>query len=148
MADIFGRQPLTIKSPVTADRSIITWDGDVLTSATNISIQYGQQINRRRSIGNKDSVIYAAQPQGQIQIGRLLADDFKKLFGTPSWNGCGKDGKLSFELKSGCGEDAGTQAGTFRCTGCVVTSYSVQAEAEGLTVIDQVTVDFMQLIAE
>ena len=140
MADIFNKKPVSIQTPITADQCNIVWDGTVVTSATNISVSYAQSVNRRHSIGNRDTIIFASQPQGQITISRLLTTNYKQLFGTPSWNGCA-GGTLTFTL-AGC--NAST-AGTFTASGCIVTQYGAQAEAEGLTVVDSVTIEFLQL---
>ena len=142
MADIFGRTEQEIKVPITADKAIINWGG-VVTGALSISISYQQPVTKRRTIGNNAAVIYAGQPSGQIQIQRLLTSDINSLFSAPGWKGC-EPGTLTLSLGAGCnlGGDL-----NFTAHGCIVTSFSVQAEAEGLTVVDSVSIDFLQLFS-
>lgn len=139
MADIFGREPLQISTPLTADKCIIYWEGEV-DSAVNVSIEYSQQVTRRRSIGNNKAVVYGSQPQGRISIGRLLTTTAGK-FAEPAWT-CGSGDSVITLTTRGCDGEGGQ---TYRCAGCVVTSYSIQVEAEGLTVVDNVVIEFLEL---
>lgn len=151
MADIFNRKDQTVKTPLTADRCTIIWDDAPVTQAFQFQASYQQQITRRRSIGNQEVVIYGSQPQGQIQIGRLLVSDLdkQKLFGSKSWT-CG-GGTLFFHTGScaaGSGPDSGGTGNgpvSYKATGCIVTNYSISANAEDLTVVDNLTIEFLQL---
>jgi hypothetical protein len=137
MADLFGYQTASIKSPITADKCTIQWGG-VVAGAVQVSISYSQQINRRRTIGNKDTVIWASQPSGQATIQRLITTAGLDTGGT-GWNAC-NPATITFNL-AGCG----TGGGSLRANGAVVSEYSIQAEAESLTVMDNVVIDFLQL---
>lgn len=139
MADLFGRDNPGIAKPVTADKCTISWGGTI-TAAIQVSIAYNQQINRRRTIGNKAAIIWATMPSGQVTIQRLLTDSAAELFGKPGWNAC-EPGEISLAL-SGCGGGP-----TYQASGCVVSQYQVSAEAESLTVMDNVVIDFLQLSA-
>jgi hypothetical protein len=140
MADVFGFQPQNIATPLTADKASLVW-GNIVTGAVQVSINYAQQVNRRRTIGNKDAVIWASMPSGQITIQRLLTTDSSALFSSPGWNAC-RPGEVSLSLGGGC--NAG-QAAFYVATGCIVSQFSVQAEAESLTVMDNVVIEFLQL---
>ena len=58
--DIFGRKRFNQLKPITADMVTIAWGSDttgtttpvILSTATNISIQYQQQVIRRRTLGS------------------------------------------------------------------------------------------------
>lgn len=143
MADLFGYENQNIKTPLTADKATITWGG-IVTGAIQVQISYAQQIQRRRTIGNKDAVIYAAMPTGQITIARLMTTDSSGLFSGPGWKAC-EPGTITLTLGGGCGGGGGGP--TFTAKGCVVSQFSVQAEAEGLTVMDNVVIEFLQLSA-
>lgn len=140
MAEMFNRPPVNVKDPITADNCSIIWDGEIVTQAQNITIQYSQNVTRRRSIGSQDAVIYASQPQGTAQITRLVTTE-SGLFSGPSWQPCG-NGNLTF-LLGGCNGDGNN----YSATGCIVSSFSVQASADDLTVVDNVTIEFLQLDA-
>ena len=140
MADLFGRDPITLKTPVTADKCTIIFDGETVAQAIQFSIEYGQSITRRRSIGSKDAVVYGSQPQGRATIARLITIAGATTKGA-SWSACG-DGTITFEL-GGCKADKVGQS--YNATGCIVTSYSISASAEDLTVMDNVTIEFMEL---
>ena len=140
MADLFGRDNASIKAPLTADKCVINWGGQV-AGAIQVSVAYNQQINRRRTIGNKDAVIWATMPSGQITIQRLMTEDAASLFSASGWDAC-KPGRVSFTTL-GCGGGGPN----YQAEGCVVSQYQVTAEAESLTVMDNVVVDFLSLSA-
>lgn len=147
--DIFKRFPVKTEKPITADGCIIRWGnaGDFL-AATNLSIQHAQQVQRRRTLGNSGghttAVLYASQPQGTITIGRLLAESSASgLFNKPGWNACDLV-DIEVEFVSGS-LDCSIAGPLFTCKGCVVESYSLQAESEGQTVMDNVVIQFLQL---
>ena len=141
MADLFGFGSQNIKSPLTADKATITWNGSQVTGAIQLSISYAQSIQRRRTLGNKDAVIFAAMPQGQISIARLMTTDSSSLFAGSGWRAC-DPGTLTLTLAGGCNSAVGL---SLTATACVVSQFSIQAEAEGLTVIDNMVIEFMQL---
>jgi hypothetical protein len=142
MADIYNRETPTPQAPLTADFATISWgDGDV-AGASQISISYAQQVQRRRCIGNKQAMIWAALPSGQISIQRLMTNDASGLFKKAGFNPC-ELGKITLTLK-GC---AGAKGPSYTALGCIVSQYQVSAEAEGLTCVDNVVIDFMQLEA-
>ena len=142
MADLFGFSNQTIKTPFTADKATIQWGSNIVTGAIQIAVTYAQQINRRRTIGNRDAVIYASQPNGNINIQRLVTNNSSALFAAPGWNAC-NPGTITLGM-GGCGRETGTR---YTATGCVVSQFSVTAEAESLTVMDNVVVEFLQLSA-
>jgi len=140
MSDVFGRSAQTITGPITADRGVIDWGGGIVTSCTNISIGVAVPIQIRHTIGNQQSVIYAGQPSGTISINELLAENAGYLFSLPGWNVCQPTSiTLSF---ASCSAGEGI---SLRADGCVVSQYSLSAEAEGTTVFDAVTINFTQL---
>jgi hypothetical protein len=140
MADLFGRENSGIKVPLTADKCTINWGGTI-TGAVQVAVAYNQQINRRRTIGNKDAIIWATMPSGQITIQRLMTDNAGELLKAPGWNAC-QPGQISVSV-AGCNGSGPS----YTASGCVVTQYQVSAEAESLTVMDNVVVDFLQLQA-
>jgi hypothetical protein len=144
MADLFSRNNSTIQKPVTADNCKITWDGEV-HAAVQVQISYQQQVQRRRTIGNQDAIIYATYPIGQITIARLISDGAGDLFSKPGWSAC-KPGTITFAMSGGNGNtDCSVTGYSLTAKGCVVTQYSLSAEAEGLTVVDNVTIEFLEL---
>jgi len=140
MADVYGFSESQIQQPLTADKAILQWGG-VIAGAVQFSLNYNQQVNRRRTIGNRGAVIWASLPSGQIQIGRMLTTDAAQLFSAPGWKAC-NPGTITITLGGGCDGQSGP---TFTAKGCVVTTFSLQLEAEGLTVMDNVGIEFLHL---
>ena len=156
MADIFNRAPLNIEKPVTADMVMIYWGsgnggtgGSIVTQATNFQMQYQQQVTRRWTLGGSGAntcVIYPGRPMGTIRIQRLFVDDNENIFSNPGWDPCGAPATLTIQL-NGAATDLSctTSAGTYIARGAFATGYGFSAEADGLTIIDDVTIEFMQL---
>jgi len=138
MADIFQRSAQQIKSPITADKCTITIDGTVVADAIQFQASYSQQVTRRRAIGNQVAIIYGSAPQGQITIARLITGDSSSILGSKIFS-C-EGGEVTFE-GTGCAE------GNVRYTarGAMVSSFSISAEADNLTVMDNITIDFIEL---
>jgi hypothetical protein len=135
MADLFGFQSDSIKTPATADRCTVSFGGAV-ASAVNVSIQYNQQINRRRVVGGAMVLLWASAPQGQASIQTMVAGSLLKGSGS-GWTACAP-GVVTFNF-GGCS----TGGGSVTCHGAVVSSYQVTAEVEGLTVMENVVIDFV-----
>lgn len=175
-AELFGRTPVKTVRPITADMCTILWSpenpssgatGGILTGATNINISYQQQVVRRRTLatanGTPLAAIYPTQPQGSIQIQRLFADlssevgsanngqiltSVHDLFSFAGWNVCAGTAAitLNFDGKSAY-PDCATKTYGYRMTGAIVTGYNISAEAEGLTVVDNVSIEFLQMFS-
>jgi hypothetical protein len=144
MADLFNRQDTTIKTPVTADNCLITWGG-AIAAAMQVQISYQQQVQRRRTIGNQNAIIYATYPVGQVTIARLIADGGSDIFSATGWSAC-TPGQISFAMTGGKGSNCPANGYTLTAKGCVVSQYSLSAEAEGLTVVDNITIEFLELV--
>lgn len=138
MADLYGRSIARIDTPLTADQAIIGW-GPAEGAAVQVSIAYQQQVNRRRTIGNTAAVIWASMPQGQITIARLMVP--ATVIGGEGFDPC-QPATITLTL-AGCG----SQGPKYTARGCIVSQYSVSAEAESLTVMDNMTIDFLTLEA-
>lgn len=155
MPDIFKRLPVEVKKPITADMCILEWGGagEWLSTATNFSLNYTQPVTRRRTIGTTAqrnvAVIYAGQPYGTISIQRLFAEQMSgetAIFERAGWNPCVGLAtiKIMFNAESiisGCK----VSGGIYTASGALVTTYALSGEAEGLTVIDNIQIEFLQL---
>jgi hypothetical protein len=140
MADIYGFQSDSITTPITADRCTVQIAGTAVGSAVNVTIQYNQQINRRRVVGNQQVLLWSSSPQGQASIQTMVVGSgLKGSAGGSGWNGC-SPATVTFVM-NGC-RGGGS---TITCSGAVVSSYSVTAEVEGLTVMENVVMDFVPL---
>lgn len=148
MADIYGKEKIDIKQPITADRCEIMMDGSPVGQAIQFSLEYSQAVTRRRSIGQKMAVIYAGQPSGRATMARLITTDGTLMTGRgDSWKAC-SSGTLTFTMKGNpCGE-ANAKVTKYKATGCIVTSFSLSAQAEDLTVMDNVVIEFLELIPQ
>lgn len=164
MAELFGRKSVIPKKPITADMCTIIWgdsldtgegvpNGAAVASATNISIQYQQQVTRRRTLGAAEgapiAVIYPSQPVGSMSIQRLICETTEDIFQRPGWNICKGTAALSISFDGATAyEGCNTQGSIYTATGATVTGYSLNAEAEGLTVVDNIQIEFLQLEAQ
>lgn len=134
MADIYGFSS-NVVTPATADKSTISWGGSV-AGAVQVSVAYNQQINKRRQMGNGGAIVWASQPTGQINIQKLVIGGLVK--GQQGFNACNPV-TISFNA-GGCSGGGGVTA-----TGCVVSSYTITAETDGMTVMENVVIDFVSL---
>lgn len=148
MSDIFKRKIIDPKKPITADMLLIEWDG-LLAQAVNFSLQYQQPVNRRYTLGTNGKntvVIYPGRPSGSLQIARLYVDKNENLFTKKGWDPCQDLATLHINLDGASAFDNCTaNGGSFVIRGALATSYGFQAEAEGLSVMDNINVEFMQL---
>lgn len=148
MSDIFKRKALDLKKPITADMVLIEWEG-LLAQATNISLQYNQPVQRRWTLGTNGKntcVIYPGRPIGSFQIQRLYADQNENIFTKPGWDPCGELATIHITLDgSSALDNCNVKGGSFVLRGAIATSFGLTAEAEGLTIADNINVEFMQL---
>lgn len=141
MSDIFGRQAANITAPITADTGVLVWGGTIIASATNLSLAANQPVTLRRTIGNKNAVIIPGMPSCSMQMSRLLIPvDATTLFGLPGWQAC-FPASITVAFST-CSLGTGI---SFRLDGATVNSYVISAEAEGTTVLDQVSLSALQL---
>ena len=149
MSDIFHRNALNIVKPITADMVMIHWDTGIVTQATNFSMHYQQPINKRWTLGNgvgNTVVIYPGRPQGSIQIARLKTATEDEVFQNAGWDPCGGAATLYIDLNGAAAlENCTVTGGEYVVRGAFVTSYSISGEADGLTLVDNINIEFMQL---
>jgi len=155
--DIFRRKPVEILRPITADMLLIIWGGsasdEYLTHATQVSIQYNQPMTKRWSLGTNgknQAAVYPGRPVGQLQIQRLFAEGNGDIFNKPGWNICAGLADITINMKASQSSvslngECTQNGGTYILIGGLVTSYGITAEAEGLTVIDNINIEFMQM---
>lgn len=137
--DIFGNSQIDIQSPIISANGIIDWSSNALTSVGTISIGASRPTTRRHTIGNQIAVIIPGQTAGQIQFSRLEVDDSTDIFSLPGWDGC------SFATISVTFSSCDGGSITLVASGCTVSAYGISADAESNTIMDNVSVDFMQL---
>lgn len=142
MADIFNFKDQDVKRPYTADRATLEWsDTGEVQFAINVQISYQQQINRRRVIGGAWAVRWGSQPQGSLTCQRILVSGDANIYTGKIWDQC-QDAK---ELKVTLADCDGAVGPIYICTGPVVSQLQVTVEAESLTCLDNVVVEFLQL---
>ena len=148
MSDIFKRKPLDLKTPITADMVLMEWEG-LLAQATQMSLQYNQPVNRRWTLGTNGRntcVIYPGRPLGSLQIQRMFADKNENIFSKAGWDPCSDPATIHIMLSGASAlENCNVSGGEYIVRGAIVTSYGISAEAEGLTLVDNLNIEFMQL---
>jgi len=149
MADLFGRKTIIPKKPITADMCTIVWGGALVSSATNVNLVYQQSVIRRRTLGGNGApvaVIYPTQPVGSLSIGRLVAESSENIFDKPGWNICGGPTSIMLNFDGATAYEGCTvKGGFYHLHGALVTAYNLAVEAEGLTVVDGIQIEFLQL---
>lgn len=140
--DVFQKNTSTIASPRTADNAFINWGG-IVTAALNVNIGYNRGVSRHRTIGNQKAVLVTSQPAGQISIAQIVTTDARELFSRPGWDGC-TPAELSLTL-NGCGGDTSDPI-KYTAIGCLVSGFNIGMEAEGVTIIQNVSIEFLQLL--
>ena len=153
--DIFNKPHYATKRPITADMIQLQWytSGGTAVSivqANNFQAQYQQQVQRRYTLNSAQNVatIYPSRPTGSITIGRLMCDGEQNIFTLGGFDVCNEPGVISWgavgdvSSTGGCNTSMG---GTYTARGCWVTSYGFQADADSLVVLDNVTIEFLQL---
>lgn len=148
MSDIFKRKIIDPKKPITADMVQIEWDG-LLAQAMQISLQYNQPVTRRYTLGTNGKntvVIFPGRPIGTLSISRLIIDQGDNVFERKGWDPCGDLATIYINLDgSSTFENCTANGGTYVIRGALANSYGMQAEAEGLSIVDNINVEFMQL---
>jgi hypothetical protein len=141
--DIFNFKGQEVKRPYTADRATLEWS-DTATEvqfAINVQINYQQQINRRRVIGGAWAVRWGSQPQGSLTCQRILVHGDANIYKGKIWDQC-QDAK---ELKVTLNDCDNQKGHIYICSGPVVSQLQITVEAESLTCLDNVVVEFLQL---
>lgn len=169
--DIFNRKLINLKAPLTADTCQIRWSKGgafgnsgsashmLIGNAVNITISYQQGVTRRRALGVSESgplaVVYPTMPLGSFSMQRFLAEGtVMDIFGLDGFSSCNGTGQIEVSFS---GSGSNIYSSDANCSnivkpslrylmhGVVVTGYNAAAEAEGLTVVDGLTVEFLQL---
>lgn len=152
--DLFGRKQVHDNKPITADMCTIVWPGlsgtTTIAAATSINIQYSQQVTRRRTMGARggspQAVLYPSQPQGVFTMQRLMFQGRESLKNLKGFDVCKGTADINVNFNGEAAyEDCAVKGDAYILRGALVSSYSISAEAEGLVVMDNVTVDFLQM---
>jgi len=162
MADIFGKPTASTVRPITADQIQILWSNTgggfaAVFQANNFQATYQQQINRRYTLNSAMNLatIYPGRPQGTITIGRLMIDQSALPGGQDDllqgnlagFDVCQQPAIITWSnvaTASSTGK-CDTVMGTYTARGCWVQNYGFQADADSLVVLDNVTIEFLQL---
>lgn len=139
MADIFNKSAQEIKAPITADLCTLTIDNEIVADAIQFQCNYSQPINRRRAIGNQVAILYGGMPSGSISISRLITGDSSKILGSKIFSCTGGEISFSGEACEGGGSIR------YKARGAMVSNFSLSASADDLTVMDNITVEFLEL---
>lgn len=147
--DIFGKAEFKILHPVTADQMRIQWGDDYVTQATNVQIQYQQQVTRKYTLGSpqNQAMVIPGRPIGTISIGRLFAAEDQDIFSLPGWDVCDNPATLYLQFlpTESTTKECITSNLVYIVTGAYVTGYSLQGNADDLQVIDSISIEFLQL---
>lgn len=165
--DVFGVKAPDFLKPITADTATLIWTGqasggtassEIMTGANNVQISYQRAVNRRFALGKSKAggpvaVIYPSRPMGSLSMSHLFIDVAysKSLFDYAGWNSCKDPATITVKL-GGSNNDSALQEGCSGTTqqvyvlrGALVTGWNLQMEADGLTVLQGVQVEFLHM---
>lgn len=151
--DIYGKPQFSLNHPITADQIYIQWEGTDggfhdLFQATNVQLQYQQQVTRRYTLSSaqNQAAIIPGRPIGTLTMGRLFVSNQQDIFATlKGWNVCLDPAIIHVNLSGANASDCKKSNGAYKLSGAYVTSYSFQGNADDLQIIDNITVEFLQL---
>ena len=160
MSDIFGKETkFGNTSILTADVLTLSVAGKDTTQkgflVQNVTLQYNQPLNRIYEVGSEYVYFAPGRPIGSMQIGRIIGvQPLSQLIpaGTGIWSA--KDpnaGDRQITLKRQPGTIPGGIAGalvpalTISISGAVIESYGFAADANGLLVQENITIQFAAL---
>jgi hypothetical protein len=157
--DLFGKPLFGLNHPITADQIYIQWQtteggfkfSDVF-QATNVQIQYQQQVTRRYTLSSamNQAAIIPGRPVGTMTLGRLFVSSQQDIFyQLKGWNVCQDPAIIRINLSGAIPNlNCASSKGSYRLLGAYVTGYSFQGNADDLQVIDNVTVEFLQMTTD
>jgi hypothetical protein len=153
MSDIFNKPAITTARPVTADMIQLLWGatgsgGTAILQANNFQAQYQQAVSQRYTLNSPQNyaTIYPGRPKGNITIGRLICDNEQNIFTLAGFDVCQPPAVITWaNTNSNTTASCNLALGTYIARGAWVTSYGFQADADNLMVLDNVTIEFLQL---
>ena len=158
MSDIFGKETkFGDTSILTADVLILSVAGKNTTQkgflVQNVTLQYNQPLNRIYEVGSEYVYFAPGRPIGSMQIGRIIGNQpLSQLIeaGTGIWtakdpNAGDRQITLTRQGLPGVIAGALVPALTISISGAVIESYGFAADANGLLVQENITIQFAAL---
>jgi len=157
MADIYGKNTEFGKTSIlTADVMSIIVEGGLGKDATgfliqNVTVQYNQPLNRIYEIGSNKVYFAPGRSIGSMQLGRIIGQNtISKVLGptgTKLWTTqdiTAGDRHITLKGTSTFGGGCAVTV-EYKISGAVVESYGFAADANGLLVQENVTIQFASL---
>lgn len=155
-ADILQRNLFDHSQPLTADRVKLVFNGSATVyAALTVQAQLQYPVTRRRTLGTDANVVQSftivGQPAGKLTIGRMFGPEAQTaaLFRTHPFNPCAAKGlafiTMSFSNQTTMSNCPTQVNETYIFHGAIVSGYEITANAEELTVLDNIVVDFSQM---
>lgn len=128
--------------------------GDLEFLVQNVAIQYNRPVNNIYEIGSNKVFFGPTRASGTFQIGRIVGErlitDLIGAAGTGMWNGEPSDKKDTATSSSRTMCFVSTKEGTaklnFKLTGCIIESYGIATDANGLLIQENVSGRFASLL--
>ena len=154
MPDIYGKNTKYGNNVLTTTNTmklIASNGGDMVEYLVQqVAIQYNQPLNRIYEIGS-DFVYFApGRAVGSCQIGRIIGEtlitDLLGNAGEGMWKpGTDADDHTMIFTDNGDGSFESISRVHYKLTGCIVESYSVAGDANGMLMQENVTIQFAGL---
>lgn len=154
-ADILQRNLFDHKQPLTADRVKLVFSGGngTVYAALTVQAQIQYPVSRRRTLGTNANVVQSftivGQPAGKLTIARMFGPAAKSadLFATDPFDPCAENSTITmlFSNQTTLSNCASTVNDVYKFHGAIVSAYEITANAEELTVLDNIVVDFSQM---
>ena len=155
-ADILQRNLFDHSQPLTADRVKLVFSGySTVYAALTVQAQVQYPVSRRRTLGTDGNMVQSftivGQPAGKLTIARMFGPEAKsaELFATHPFNPCAPKGEsfvtMSFSNQTTMSNCPSSVNDIYTFHGAIVSAYEITANAEELTVLDNIVVDFSQM---
>ena len=154
MPDIFNKPTITTARPITADMIQLLWSTTgggapaTILQANNFQASYQQGVSQRYTLNSPQNfaTIYPGRPKGNITIGRLICDGEQNIFSLAGFDVCQAPAIITWaNTNTHTSASCNASLGTYIARGAWCTSYSMQADADNLMVLDSVSIEFLQL---
>lgn len=137
MADLFGysRTGNAIGQVASSEYAAVS-AGSKLALVQSVAVQYQQQIDEVKAVGDSNIYWVPGRPSGSITVEKLVGSG--NFFSGWSAGQCGEISSLSVNLQGGaCGVSGG---GSLSFTGAVVESFSLNMSSQNHTVSESATI--------
>lgn len=140
--DIYGKNIVVRPDPLARSETfVLTTNGGQVSLAQNVNVNYNQALQRVFELGSFDIYMASGRTAGTLQIGRILGGpglNLRQILGDDFYIVDGSQGGVMTFTDTNTGN-------RIVCSGCYATSESIGADANGITVVESVNIEFQSM---